>query len=42
MVVLICFCTGCVSLPLIKSSKEQVLRKQVEADKFPTANQAGL
>lgn len=29
-------------LPIGGNSKEQVLRKQVEADSFPTAQQSGL
>ena len=33
---------GCASIPFLGSSKEQTLRKQVEADSFPTAQQAGV
>jgi hypothetical protein len=40
---LVLLSTGCSSLPVpLFGSKEQVLRKQVEADSFPTAKQAGL
>lgn len=35
-------CTGCGSLPFAQSPKERALRKQAEADSFPTAQQAGL
>ena len=51
LIALTLFCLGCsaapgplkkLSIPLIGNSKEQSLRKQVEADSFPTAKQAGL
>jgi hypothetical protein len=51
VVALILLCAGCTSasgplrklpIPLGGNSKEQTLRKQVEADSFPTAKQAGL
>ena len=51
LIALTLLCLGCsaspgplrkLSLPLIGNSKEQSLRKQVEADSFPTAKQAGL
>jgi hypothetical protein len=42
-------CVGCAStpgpldkLPIPFGSRDQALRKQVEADSFPTAKQAGL
>jgi hypothetical protein len=47
----ILFCLGCsaapgplkkLSVPLLGNLKEQSLRKQVAADSFPTAKQAGL
>jgi hypothetical protein len=50
-VVLMLLCAGCSStpgplrklpIPFGSHSKEQTLRKQVEADSFPTAKQAGL
>ena len=30
------------SVPFVKNSRDEALRKQVEADSFPTAQQAGL
>ena len=51
LIALTILCVGCsaapgplrkLSIPLIGNSKEQLLRKQVEADSFPTAKQAGL
>ena len=51
LIALTLFCTGCsaapgplrkLSIPFIGNPKEQALRKQVEADSFPTAKQAGL
>ena len=51
VVMLTVLCLGCSSTlgplgtllnPLAANSKEQSLRKQVEADSFPTAKQAGL
>ncbi len=51
VVVLMLSCVGCsstpgplrkLSLPFGGNSKDQSLRKQVEADSFPTAKQAGL
>jgi hypothetical protein len=30
------------SVPFVKKSQDETLRKQVEADSFPTAQQAGL
>ena len=30
------------SIPFVKNSRDETLRKQVEADSFPTAQQAGL
>ena len=42
VVVLSLLCAGCASVPFLGNSKEQTLRKQVEADSFPTAGQAGL
>jgi hypothetical protein len=50
-VVLMLFCVGCGSAstplqslpnPLGRSSKDESLNKQVQADSFPTAKQAGL
>ena len=43
-------CVGCaasgpsrgLSIPFVKNSRDESLRKQVEADSFPTAKQAGL
>jgi hypothetical protein len=51
VVALMLMCAGCAStpgplrkasIPVFGSSKEQSLRKQVEADSFPTAQQSGL
>ena len=51
VVVLMLLCVGCAStpgplrklaIPFGRGSKDQLLRKQVEADSFPTAKQAGL
>ncbi len=50
MVVLTLFLAGCASQgstggvfnPFAKSARDESLRKQVEADSFPTAQQAGL
>jgi hypothetical protein len=50
LVVLSLVCAGCaasgpskgLSLPLIKNAKDEALRKQVEADSFPSAQQVGL
>lgn len=40
VVALMLLCAGCSLFG--KSAKEQSLRKQVEADSFPSANQVGL
>jgi hypothetical protein len=40
LVALMLLCAGCSVFG--KSAKEQSLRKQVEADSFPSAKQAGL
>ena len=51
LIALTLFCLGCsaapgplkkLSIPFVGNAKEQSLRKQVEADSFPTAKQAGL
>jgi hypothetical protein len=49
IVLLLLSCAGCasgpvknLSLPFGRSSDDKALRKQVEADSFPTAKQAGL
>jgi hypothetical protein len=51
VVALMLFSVGCtampgslkkLSIPLAKNSKDESLRKQVEADSFPSAKQAGL
>jgi len=51
VIVLTLVCVGCTSIsglpkklpnPFDQSAKEQSLRKQVDADSFPTAKQAGL
>jgi hypothetical protein len=51
LIALTLLCAGCstapgplknLSVPLIGNSKEQAMRKQVDADSFPTAKQAGL
>jgi hypothetical protein len=50
LVVLMLSCAGCAasgpskgpSIPFVKNSGDEALRKQVAADSFPTAKQAGL
>ena len=50
LIALMLGCAGCaapgpaksLSIPFVKSSQDESLRKQVQSDSFPTAAQAGL
>jgi hypothetical protein len=50
LIAVLLWCAGCAapgvsngpSIPFLKNSKDEALRKQVEADSFPSAKQAGL